>query len=785
MAEAERSGQVGGRDSPELVKTAQMEFESRPADDPFTVLAVRPKSVSVRKEDLLCLRAFHAPDATTALDALDEAVRLNPLDEEKTLALAQQWSGRHLAIRDETLREAWELTRQYMSDKAAPGNLLSFLKITRKRILSAAPDGESDATVPIGPDDLLLTLSQLSGLPVSILDDRQVLDIDELRGFFSRRVMGQAEAIDCLVERVAMIKAGLTDPTRPSGVFLFAGPTGTGKTEIAKTLAKYLFGSPQRMIRLDMSEFQTPEAIGRILGEPDRTDRHESLATQIRKQPFSVVLLDEFEKSAPNIWDLFLQVFDDGRLTDRRGNVADFRHCIIVMTSNLGAVIPSGASIGFTGDGNDFAPGGVARAIDRTFRREFINRIDRVVVFQPLSRSIMRDILRKELHDTLQRRGLRVRAWAVEWHDSAIEFLLDKGFTPDLGARPLKRAIERYVLSPLAMSIVAHQFPEGDQFLMVRGAGRRIEVEFIDPDLPDGPPPEPPAAGELTISALALDPRGGPAEVRFLETELARLGDILTGESWNARKSGALAETGREGFWESPERFAVLGMAEYLDRIEAGMNTAMRLLERLQRGRDRQQYSPRLVQQLAHQLYLIEAACRGVAEEQPPDAFLQVAAVHGGGDIDVRSDAFAAQIAAMYRGWAEKRRMRLADLPVPGNPGGGPFTVRMAISGYAAYAILSAEDGLHVLEIPAAGKSFQRCRVHVRVAPQPPVPPEGEDGGLAAQAERAFAAQDDGGRVTIVRRYREAPSPLVRDSVKGWRTGRLEQVLDGNFDLIL
>ena len=137
-----------------------------------------------------------------------------------------------------------------------------------------------------------------------------------------------------------MIKAGLTDPRRPLGVFLFAGPTGTGKTEIAKTLAEFLFGSADRMIRLDMSEFQTPESLDNILGDRDRSRGTQALVHRIRRQPFSVVLLDEFEKAHPSVWDLFLQVFDDGRLTDRRGDAADFRHAIIILTSNLGAAIP-------------------------------------------------------------------------------------------------------------------------------------------------------------------------------------------------------------------------------------------------------------------------------------------------------------------------------------------------------------------------------------------------------------------------------------------------------------
>ncbi|RMH81756.1 MAG: AAA family ATPase [Calditrichaeota bacterium] len=643
---------------------------------------------------------------------------------------------------------------------------------------------------------MLITLSQLTGLPVSILDDRQGLNLEELERFFRQRIFGQPEAIECLVERIAMIKAGLTDPTRPQGVFLFAGPTGTGKTEIAKALAEYLFGSPQRMIRLDMSEFQTPESLDRILGiAGGETTRSKALVNLIRKQPFSVILLDEFEKSAPNIWDLFLQVFDDGRLTDHHGNTADFRHCIIIMTSNLGGVIPTGDSIGFTGREGAFTPGQVGRAIERTFRKEFLNRLDRIVVFHPFSRATMREILLKELNDVLNRRGLRTRSWAVEWHDSAIDFLLEKGFTADLGARPLKRAIERYLLSPLARTIVNHQFPEGDQFLFVRSDGKRIEVEFVDPDAPEfaeePPSPEKTADTEteaLQLPRLVLEATGTLAEVSFLRQEYERLSEHIRGEEWERKKQGALEQTSAEGFWESPGRFTVLGLVEYMDRIEVGLSTAGRLLDRLigSRPGDRRQFLPRLVQQLAHQLYLIDAACRGLLEGLPQDAFVEIRATHDRSVPPEAVDVFARRLTHMYRRWVEKRRMRLNVLQEQGGDGHTPYHALLAITGYAAYSILRQENGLHVLELPGQGKAFRRGKVHVRVVPQPEQPPGTEPDALYRQCVETLAATRarEEGQLIIVRRYREEPSPLVRDSVRKWRTGRLDRVLDGDFDLV-
>ncbi len=734
----------------------------------------------------------HNSRIKTALDGL----RIYPLVQDQTLSLTREWvreitESKRPIIKDDTLQEAFQLTQQYLGDKAAPGNLLSFLELTWKRLISGK---ETDGT-QISLDDMLITLSRLTGLPHSILDDREGLDLSALRQFFQKQVMGQQEAIDVLVERIAMIKAGLTDPTRPAGVFLFAGPTGTGKTEMAKALAEYLFGSPQRMIRLDMSEFQNRDSLDRIIGESDQQSKNQALVNLIRKQPFSVILLDEFEKANPYVWDLFLQVFDDGRLTDRRGNTADFRHSIIIMTSNLGGLIPRGAGIGFNSGEGGFESGSVTKAIEKEFRKEFINRIDRVVVFHPLSRTVMRNILKKDLSDVLQRRGLRNRTWAVEWHESAIEFLLDKGFTADLGARPLKRAIERYLLSPLALTIVNHQFPEGDQFLFVRSNGKQIEVEFIDPDGGDpdtnGVPAESEiideqATEDLRVEMLIIDPQANAESVHFLQEKYSELTEYVKSDDWQVQKDGALAHTANPDFWHSPDRFRILGIAEYMDRIEAGFSTATRLLERLVGPQgDRKNYSVKLVSQLAHQLYLLDAACRGLVENEPHDAFIRIEARHDSAADSRESDDFAARIGSMYQGWARKRRMRHKVLFESNGSAHAPYKLVMAVSGYAAFAILKHEIGLHVFEVPKQAKSFKRIKAMVEVVPQPEEPAGNEQGALYKQCQAVFDELEKDDKMTIVRRYREEPSPLVRDSVRNWRTGRFERVIEGDFDLII
>ena len=269
-----------------------------------------------------------------ALRGLFETVAIEPLSAADTLSLARDvidQTARQTGIRfaPNCARVTLDTASQYLGTGGLPGAALLLLKLTAAR--AEPQQGE------IGPRRVLETLSQFSGLPLSMLDTREQLDLAAIRDFFTARVSGQDEAVEAVIERVAMLKAGLNDPGKPIGVFLFAGPTGTGKTELAKAASEFLFGSVERMIRLDMSEFQTPESIAKILGQAGAAEETDSLINRVRKQPFSVLLLDEFEKSHPMIWDLFLQAFDEGRLTDAKGQAADLRHCLIILTSNVGA----------------------------------------------------------------------------------------------------------------------------------------------------------------------------------------------------------------------------------------------------------------------------------------------------------------------------------------------------------------------------------------------------------------------------------------------------------------
>jgi len=330
--------------------------------------------------------------------------------------------------------------------------------------LEAANQAETQETTllrsKVTEEEIAEVVSKWTGIPVSKMMEGEREKLLRMEQELGNRVIGQTEALKAVSNAIRRSRAGLSDPNRPNGSFLFLGPTGVGKTELCKALANFMFDTDEAMIRIDMSEFMEKHSVARLIGAPPGYVGYEEggyLTEAVRRKPYSVILLDEIEKAHADVFNILLQVLDDGRLTDGQGRTVDFRNTVVVMTSNLGSQVIQELA----GEDNYVEmKEAVMEIVGQHFRPEFINRIDEAVVFHPLAQDQIRAISKIQI--SLLRQRLQQRDMDLDISEAALDLLGEAGFDPVYGARPLKRAIQRQLENPLASAILAGQFMPGD-----------------------------------------------------------------------------------------------------------------------------------------------------------------------------------------------------------------------------------------------------------------------------------------------------------------------------------
>ncbi len=453
----------------EAASKLRMEIDSMPAE--LDEIRRRVMQLEIERE---ALRKEKDKSSREHLARLEK--ELADLKENQT-RLAAHWQQEKEAIQKVAkLKEELDAVRQQIENTQRAGDYTKASELQYGRVpqlekqIKDVEAGLADLQKhgrmlkqEVDEEDIAEVVSKWTHIPVSRLMEGEVQKLIHMEERLHRRVIGQDEAINAVSNAIRRARAGLQDPNRPLGSFLFLGPTGVGKTELARALAEFLFDDDQAMVRIDMSEYQEKHSVSRMIGAPPGYVGYEEagqLTEAVRRRPYAVVLLDEIEKAHPEVLNVLLQLLDDGRLTDGKGRTVDFKNTVVIMTSNLG-------SQHLTGERNEGARRMVMDALREHFRPEFLNRIDEIIFFHALDRGHMKQIIDIQVAGLMKR--LEERKIHVELSDKAKDQLVQEGYDPAYGARPLKRTIQRRVLDPLAMRVLEGSFTEGDTVVVDAG----------------------------------------------------------------------------------------------------------------------------------------------------------------------------------------------------------------------------------------------------------------------------------------------------------------------------
>ncbi|MHC4811095.1 MAG: ATP-dependent Clp protease ATP-binding subunit, partial [Planctomycetota bacterium] len=438
-----------------------------------------------------------------SIDVIDEAgarVRLKSMTKPPDLADLEEEIERLSIAKEDAVKNADYEKAAELRDNAEK------LRKQKEELQKQWRDKLSETSGTVDEEVIAEVVSKMTGVPLTRLEKEESERLLQLEKELHKKVVSQADAVKAVARAIRKARSGLKDPQRPMGSFIFIGPSGVGKTLLAKALAEFMFGDSDALIYLDMSEYMEKHNVSRLIGAPPGYVGYEEggqLTERIRRRPYAVVLLDEVEKAHPDVFNMLLQIMEEGRLTDSFGRHVDFKNVILIMTSNIGAgLIKGGASFGFGKreevQDYDRIKEALMGEVEKFFRPEFINRLDEVIVFRPLVKDDLNGIIEIELSKVRER--LAAKDMKLELDQVAKDFLIEKGYNPDFGARPLRRAIGTYIEDPLAESLLSGDFKAG-QLIKVTRKEDAPNLFFEATDLPPEPSEEAPADAEKATTA--------------------------------------------------------------------------------------------------------------------------------------------------------------------------------------------------------------------------------------------------------------------------------------------
>jgi ATP-dependent Clp protease ATP-binding subunit ClpA len=636
----------------------------------------------------------------------------------KMAALLDRWSE-HQAAKGRTftpgaLRETTQLAHRFLARARMPRKVIEFLSTVRSVVEGGRPVAESD---------VLERFYEAYKVPRFLIDPSVPFDVEGTERAFRARVLGQAEAVRTVVRMISLIKSGLSDTRRPFGAFLFVGPTGVGKTHVAQMLAEYLFGSRDRVVRLNMADFPSANDALTLFGNPDHYNprgRRGIVTQRLAGHPFGVLLLDEFEKASEKVHDRFLQLFDEGAFINGEGETVSCRSLIVIATSNAGAEVYRGRPLGFVSARDiDAMERELDRMLYRHFRFELLNRFDEIVRFRPLSREDIRTIALREIEALRERSGLKARGLALEADEAILDWLTAHGYDPHFGARFLRRTIERHLTTALAEAIVREPMRYGDEGqtrVALRIRGGRIVAGMVE-RAADAPQAVRVAEGTRE-KRVTLDRKALLEEARAL-LEAAR--PFLAGlDEHKEQASELLATMGDERFWDEPadaqrvlERYRVLDVAV---QAESRLAEPLRRLAEIVEGGPR---SPAKTEGIARALEQASSALADWEERAAEEGGGAVWLLLRNADLLEPASTWLEELAAMHLAWCRSLSLAAEVVAVgfDGLAAPSPETLaRLAIEveGPGAAAYLEMERGVHRLHRERGGDLRVRVDVLAR-----------------------------------------------------------------------